>query len=369
MKNPATPSTERKTIPVLYCHFRFDSPTSGGEWVHHYLRNDLAQRPDIRLQELGSDDLAVLVEGNKEANRWFMKKFRHLPDDTIVIQEGIFYKRFFLANWSAKIRRHRPRFLLIIQETPYLHGMNLHGRIIEELCFRLFLHSADAIVTDGEYLKKEGVVKRGVPASRVMVNPPAGQEFSIPKGITREPGQRQILCASHIRHKKGQETLIEALRYIDDESVTVVFTGIVKQPQYFERLKDLVRQYGFEERVQFVGYLEVRELEEAFARSAIFVFPSLYEPYGIVAQEAMFFGIPIVASNVGGIREQVTNGVEGLLVRPGDPEALAQAIRRVITEDGLRESLVRNAYKRLESFPTWDSVTQRVYELIRSMSR
>ena len=100
----------------------------------------------------------------------------------------------------------------------------------------------------------------------------------------------------------------------------------------------------------------------------IFVFPSLYEPYGVVVQEAMSFGLPIVASNVGGIPKQMNDGVEGYLVPLGDSKVLAEVLRKLIMDPGLRKQMGKKSYKRATELPTWDNVCERFYQAVEECS-
>src|SRR6185295_10842852 len=83
------------------------------------------------------------------------------------------------------------------------------------------------------------------------------------------------------------------------------------------------------EHVQLLGHVAWQQLAEWYRRATVFVMPSRYETFGISVVEAMAFGVPVVATNVGGLPELIDDGVTGLLVPPRDPDALADAINRL----------------------------------------
>ena len=363
-KNSSLP---RDAVPVLYCHFRFDPPRTGGEWVHCHVFDSLASQPDIDLQGLGTDGLSALRRRGLETQQWFVKRFWHLSTDTIIVQACESYQQLCLANWVLRLRPHRPRILMMVNSQPYLAGMNWRGVLVEGFWFRVFICSADRLVTNSHYMGNR-VVELGARRGKVVVNPPAAQELPLAKGMGEPLDVIQIIYPAHIRPFKGQEVLIEAVRRIEDERVTVVLAGLVKDREYDQRLRSLVKQYGLGERVKFAGYLHGQEMADAYASSSICVFPTMHEGYGMVVQEARQFGLPVIASSVGGVSEQIEDGVDGLLVPPGDPDALADAIRRVVDDAGFRERLIENGYRRLETAPTWEQVGERFYQVIRQMA-
>jgi len=97
------------------------------------------------------------------------------------------------------------------------------------------------------------------------------------------------------------------------------------------------------------------------------VFPSLYEPFGIVALEAMSAGKPVVVSDVGGFSEIVEDGVTGLKVRPGDPEQLASAIELLVANPELRRSLGEAGMRAVRERFSWKVVAGRVLEIYRAV--
>jgi hypothetical protein len=227
--------------------------------------------------------------------------------------------------------------------------------------------SADRLISNSIDMYQR-LVRLGVNKKRIVVITPPAQEFSSPRRVVDSMEMVQIICPANIYAKKGQEVLIEAIRRIDDSRVTAVFPGLIKDPDYYSRLISKVKRYGLDQRISFLGYLHGQEMAEAYAQSSICVIPSLHEPYGMVVQEAMLFGLPVIASRVGGLTEQINEGVDGLLVTPGSPDALATAIERVAYDADMRERLVKNAKEKTKTFPTWEKALQRTHAVIREVA-
>lgn len=355
------------TISVLYCHERYDTPRTGGEWAHHYTVGYLASQQDVSLQELNANDLVAFRATSLKAQLWFLKRFWGLPSGTIIVQASESYMQFCLANWAHRLRPRRPSILMLVHSDPFLIGMNWKGKLINGICFRMHVCSADRLIANsldmGNRLARLGVNRKKI----VVISPPA-QDFPPPTKTDKPPGVIQIICPANIYPKKGQKVLIEAMRHIDNGRVTALLVGLAKDPEYDRRVRSLVKEYGLEHRVTFAGHLFGQEMAEAYAQSSICVVPSLHEPYGMVVQEARIFGLPVIASNVGGLTEQINDGVDGLFVPPSDADALANAINRLVNDADLMLSLVENSNRLIKSFRTWGEVTYDIYKIILKMA-
>jgi glycosyltransferase involved in cell wall biosynthesis len=108
-------------------------------------------------------------------------------------------------------------------------------------------------------------------------------------------------------------------------------------------------------RVRFTGSVAHAETPPFYWAAAIFVFPPVWdEPFGLPVIEAMAAGLPVVATDVGGIRDTVVDGVTGLLVTPGDPQELAAAINRLLTDEALAKAMGRAGRARVRDHFSWD---------------
>jgi glycosyltransferase involved in cell wall biosynthesis len=125
-----------------------------------------------------------------------------------------------------------------------------------------------------------------------------------------------------------------------------------------------------QERVRLAGFISDEERDKLYGVADLAVFPSRYEPFGIVALEAMVTGIPVVISAVGGLQDVVADGVTGLRVAPGRAEALAQAILQTLAEPQKAAERAEIAQKTVKSQYNWEHIASRtimVYEqLVRA---
>ena len=171
----------------------------------------------------------------------------------------------------------------------------------------------------------------------------------VPNGVAPAPqvpqrtgrAGRDILCVSRIDYQKNQLALVDALAELPGEC-RLTLVGPVTAAWYGERIRARARELGVADRLSLVPGLPPgsAELEAAFASADVFVLPSVHEPFGIVALEAMQRGLPLVAANTGGIPDFVADGRNGLLFDPADVAALVAAVRRVFDEPGLAGRLI-----------------------------
>lgn len=157
-----------------------------------------------------------------------------------------------------------------------------------------------------------------------------------------------LLFVGGLYLRKGIEYLLEAVALLNSQyPLNLVIVGEGEDRVYFEKRScDL----GICDIVSFRGHLPYGpELMNEFKRADIFVFPSLGEGFPRVLYEAMTHGLPIVATDVGGVALEVLDGVRGLLVPPSDSNALAQSVMKIIENVELRRQLIANSLKHMES--------------------
>lgn len=194
-------------------------------------------------------------------------------------------------------------------------------------------------------------VPNGVSAARPAVRPP-------------DHVPRNILCVSRIDYQKNQLALVEAFARLP-KTCRLKLVGPLTAGWYAEKIRARAAELGVADRFTLVPGLPPgsAELEAAFAEADVFVLPSVHEPFGIVALEAMQRGLPLVSSNVGGLPDFVKDGESGLLFDPFDVDGLAASISRVFSEPGLAAQLIDGGVRTAARF-AWPRVIdelERVY--------
>jgi len=180
------------------------------------------------------------------------------------------------------------------------------------------------------------------------------------------PGLR-LLAVGRLSHYKGFDVLLRALPHVPDASLLLIGSG-----ECADDLRALARELGIEERVNFAGFVCDDVLASAYDSADVLCLPSLErsEAFGVVLLEAMRASLPVVASDIrgSGIGYVVRNGATGLLVPPGEPMALAQALQHLQNAE-LRRRLGNAGRQRWREEFTLSRTTERVWGLYRDVLR
>lgn len=166
--------------------------------------------------------------------------------------------------------------------------------------------------------------------------------------ILPDKGEVNICCLANIKTIKGQKVLIQAAHTIIQKIPQVRFFlvgNIYPEPDYYQELVSMIRNSGMEKQIIFTGMIEPHRTLKLWSEVDVAVCPSLSEGMSNAILEAMVAGKPVVATSVGGNPEVIKDGINGFLVPPDDPEALADALLRIIENGNLRDVMGRNSQR------------------------
>jgi len=184
-----------------------------------------------------------------------------------------------------------------------VHGLDMQG--------------ADALLTQRESMQVAVRAELGVPDDQVLV-----------------------LTVANLRSEKGYDVLLDAARLLADRDVPV-HVAAVGWGALEEELRDRRDALGLADRFQFLGQRD--DVLRLLAGSDAFVLASRHEGLPVSLMEATSMGLPVVGTAVGGVPQVIADGVDGLIVPPGNPERLADALQRIVSDSELRQRLGRAA--------------------------
>jgi glycosyltransferase involved in cell wall biosynthesis/SAM-dependent methyltransferase len=211
----------------------------------------------------------------------------------------------------------------------------------------------------------------GLPPASIHVAPPGVSPAPLCAMARGEPGPREkaiprLLCVAHLAPRKGHDVLLEALARLLDLSWHCDWVGCAdRDPQWATMLQQQCRKLGLAERLTLHGELTENRLALAFDAASVFVLPSRYEGFGMVVTEALARGLPVITTTGGALQDTLPAGA-GLSVPPENPQALADALRRWMTQPSLRAALIQGAQAAREHLPNWSETARRVAQALNT---
>jgi glycosyltransferase involved in cell wall biosynthesis len=239
---------------------------------------------------------------------------------------------------------------------------------------RLFVRFADASVSASRYNASQVrarygispvVVYNGVDLS--LFQPVGDNDGAVLEeyGLHVTPEQPGLLYAGRLVRWKGVEYLIQAMPHIMPETAHLWIAG---EGPYEETLRDLANRTGVAGRVHFLGKVEQAKLASLYRSCSCLVATSFVnETFGMALCEAMACGAPVVASDFGGFREVVEDGITGYLAKPQDPIDLAEKINEVLGDPGLARRMGQAGRDRVLAMFSWRAVADRLEEVYKCL--
>ncbi|MBS4031178.1 MAG: glycosyltransferase family 4 protein [Clostridiales bacterium] len=251
----------------------------------------------------------------------------------------------FKAGMVARMAARACRVpCLITVHNDFAHANVSQLRMVYLAAERYLSRWTTGYIAVSAWLAEELQGAYGVSPDRIVI---------IPNGIARPAGNMPLEeelpfpdnmplvgTVARLAPQKGVEYFIRAVAKLQLQYTHTGFIIVGDGPLRGE-LESLARQLGLDGRIYFAGYRQ--DVPAILARIKIFVQPSLSEGQGITVLEAMSAGCPVVASATGGLKELIRHGENGLLVEPGDIEQLTDAVRLLLEDDKLAESLAKQA--------------------------
>lgn len=277
--------------------------------------------------------------------------FAEIPDDGVVLVDGLIGSAVpdVLVPESARLR------LVALVHMPLGNGREC-----------AVLSAASAIVTTSTWARSRLLDQYPLASARVHVAAPGVDSDDLAPG-TEDGGQ--LLCVAAVAPHKGHDVLLDALATMPELPWHCSFVGTLdRDPDFVDGL----RSRAVAERVRFTGPLSGADLADAYAAADVLTLASHAETYGMVVTEALARGLPVIATDVGGLPEalgQAADGTRpGLLVPPDDPTAFAAALRRWLGDTDLRRHLRRAARERRATLSDWSATSRRISRVLAEVA-
>ncbi len=402
----APPESARPRVAMLTREY--PPEIYGGAGVHaEYLARELSHLVDLEVLCFGGQRQDPLVAGaygvwDALGTDGKGAALRYLSVDLCMAEAAEGADLVHSHTWYANFGGHLAQVLYDVPHVMTCHSLEplrpwkqeqlAAGYRLSSWAERTAVESADAVIAVSGAMAED--VLRVYPAVRpekvsVIYNGIDPEEFSPDPEVDAlahygvDPAVPYVLFVGRVTRQKGITHLLEAARYFDPEVQVVFCAGAPDTPEIGEEAKALVQELAVGR--QGVYWLEEmvprRSLVQLMSHAAVFVCPSIYEPFGLINIEAMSCGAPVVASAVGGIPEIVVDGTTGYLVpfrrssdafgSPADPARyardLAERVNQVLASPGDRSRMGEAGRQRVLERFTWSAVASQTVDLYREV--
>lgn len=229
----------------------------------------------------------------------------------------------------------------------------------------MLTYEATEVIVNSNYMKRELQSLFGLPFEKINVVP-NGINITMFNGVERDYEFRRQYAADHEKiilfmgrlvYEKGVQHLISAMPkilagYHDAKLVIAGKGGMI------DELKAQVNSMGIANKVYFTGYMDAKQVCKMYKCADVSVFPSTYEPFGIVALEAMLSGTPVVVSDIGGLNEIVQHGENGMKSYAGNPNSIADSILALLYNPQLSQEVIKKAKSMVKNEYNWAKIAQ-----------
>ena len=293
----------------------------------------------------------------------------------IINKEGKFdviHAHDWLVAYAAKTLKESFNIPLVstIHATEAGRNSGIHNqdqKYVNDTEWMLTYESSEVIV-NSKFMKNDLQRLFGLPYEKINVVP-NGINTTTYSGLEKDydfrrkyamDNEKIILFMGRLVFEKGVQHLISAMPkilegYHDAKLVIAGRGGMI------DELKAQTQALGLSEKVYFTGYLNAKQVSKMYKCADISVFPSTYEPFGIVALEAMLAGVPTVVSDVGGLNEIIEHRVDGMKSYAGNPNSLADSILELLRNPELCDKVTKKAKQKVKNEYNWAKIAQDTY--------
>ncbi|NLG88376.1 MAG: glycosyltransferase family 4 protein [Clostridiaceae bacterium] len=301
-----------------------------------------------------------------------------------IINNGEMFDIIHLHDWlvafvgKSMARVYPIRQVCNIHSTEYGRKAGIHNEIQSFInnVEKKMVHAIKHVIVNSMYMKNEvntlfdrtteniHVIPNGIEPDRLSLIP---RDMNFRKKYAQD-NEKIVFFIGRLVNEKGVHVLMDAIPIVLSKYRDVRFIIAGSGPER-DTLEKKAIDNGVADRVHFTGYIDDEELYKMYKCVDIAVFPSLYEPFGIVALEAMVANLPVVVSEAGGFNEIVTNRYNGMKFRTGRSDLLADCIIELLTSPELAAEITKNAWNTIYEKYKWSAIVEKtyaVYELAKN---
>jgi len=359
-----------------------ESPISGGEIYYirlrDYLKNRFTHVENISWQMKPHKGPVSHIIKSILMNFTLLRHLKGMDSNTIILEDMDDSQDLFIFNAvTGTIRRLLGKQVYIVPVIFHRDSDLIKNKLLRSLKLleeSIFFNSSDGIVVISQftYESVQDALRRDI---GIIIAYPGLNVSGLGKDIGVRTGGKiiNLLFVGYLTPRKGVDVLIRALEILIKEKgmenliLHIVGNTEIDKTTFFQEMKNYSEEADIDRHIIFHGWIDNRDLEELYSTADIFVFPSLLEGFGMALVEAASFGMPIVTTNAGAIPYLIKDGVNGLLVPPGDVKSLAGAIEHLAASPDLRAKFGEANRKLAEEFQ-WERSFSKITAFLQTLA-
>lgn len=297
-----------------------------------------------------------------------LSSYLGIPMDRFVGEADVFH-----ATWHLLPRLRTPVTVMTLYDLSFALFPETHLRVLRwssNVLVPRFLRACDRIIAISESTKRDAVRLYGIPEEKIVVTPLAAEDRFRPADPDRVAQVRDrfglpprfLLYVGTIEPRKNLDVLLGALLRLKGQGREVPLVVAGRLGWLYDGFLAKIRSLGLENLVLLPGFVPDEDLPPLYTAAEAFVYPSIYEGFGIPVLEAMGCGTPVLCSDDSSLPEVAGDG--GILLPSGDPAAWAEAIARLTERPELRMELRERGFRQASRF-RWEETARRTWEVYR----
>lgn len=360
------------------------------------------QNPNFRGAKSFSPQARVIhLKGGPEQRQDRTTLYKYLPEfasnlESFILKEREGYDLVYSHYWLSGLvgGRIKGKFsfpLVHAYHTLAFMKAKALGSPIKEHPSRLkserqLAHVSDVIISSSHIEMKSLLEEYRIPAAKVKVIHPGvndslffpSRDGFVPPQMRLRSGEKILLYVGRIDPIKGLMTVIETLELLQKSGDSlyeklkfVIIGGGKKNQELLEnkeyiRLRESIEKKKLKGKITFLGSIEQNQLYKYYSAADVLVVPSFYESFGLVALEALACGLPVIGSQIGGLRSLIREGKNGLFFRAGDPSNLARKLRFLFSQESRFWESEKIRKDVLRKF-SWKRTAEETYSFLKKM--